>query len=104
MRISDWSSDVCSSDLIALQDPGVANWIDTAGLHEGWFQIRWQTVPPGGDPTPEPVRLVKLNELMAALPPRVPMAALPSRQAPIPSRVQLFPQRAPETPPDPFPP
>src|SRR3546814_4292625 len=37
--------------VIALQDPGVANWIDTAGLHEGWFQIRWQNVSAGGDPT-----------------------------------------------------
>src|SRR3546814_18669496 len=124
VRISDWSSDVCSSDLkdggadyigfqitdpwtlrpetvlrisslnktqakpnpdgsytyvIALQDPGVANWIDTAGLHEGWFQIRWQNVSAGGDPTAEPVRLAKLNELLAALPTGVPMADLAFR-------------------------
>src|SRR3546814_889972 len=89
--------------VIALQDPGVANWIDTAGLHEGWFQIRWQNVPAGGDPTAEPVRLVKLNELMAALPPGVPMADLAYRQEQIRSRVELFAQRASETPPAPLP-
>src|SRR3546814_20474283 len=103
MRISDWSSDVCSSDLIALQDPGVANWMDTAGLHEGWFQIRWQNVSAGGDPTAEPVRLAKLNELMAALPTGVPMADLAYLQVQIRSRVELFSQLASESSPDPLP-
>jgi hypothetical protein len=30
--------------VISLIDPGVANWIDTAGLHEGWFMLRWQNL------------------------------------------------------------
>src|SRR3546814_7897367 len=89
--------------VIALQDPGVANWIDTAGLHECWFQIRWQNVSAGGDPTAEPVRLAKLNELMAALPTGVPMADLAYRQEQIRSRVELFAQRASESPPEPLP-
>lgn len=28
-------------------DPDVHNWIDTAGLHEGIFYMRWQGLPPG---------------------------------------------------------
>jgi hypothetical protein len=27
---------------IAARDPGVANWLDTSGLTEGFFQLRWQ--------------------------------------------------------------
>lgn len=35
---------------LAAIDPGLANWIDTAGLAQGWMLIRWQGVPPGADP------------------------------------------------------
>ena len=31
--------------VIAARDPGVANWLDTSGLTEGFFQIRWQKLP-----------------------------------------------------------
>src|SRR3546814_6185617 len=94
MRISDWSSDVCSSDLpagsyytgfqisdpwtispdpmhrvvslnkaqtalnpdgtmtfvLSATDPGIANWIDTVSLADGWMLVRWQGVPPGAAP------------------------------------------------------
>src|SRR3546814_16553591 len=33
MRISDWSSDVCSSDLIALDRATLGNWAGRAGFH-----------------------------------------------------------------------
>jgi len=38
--------------VIASRDPGVANWIDTAGCREGWFMLRWQDLSeniPGDD-------------------------------------------------------
>jgi hypothetical protein len=31
--------------VIAPSDPGVANWLDTAGLHEGFAIFRWQGIP-----------------------------------------------------------
>ncbi|TAL01352.1 MAG: hypothetical protein EPO08_10485 [Rhodospirillaceae bacterium] len=31
--------------VIAQTDPGVANWLDTAGLHQGYGIMRWQSVP-----------------------------------------------------------
>ena len=34
--------------VIAPRDPGVRNWIDTAGLNEGTLMVRWQGLPPGG--------------------------------------------------------
>ncbi|WP_337185271.1 hypothetical protein [Phenylobacterium sp.] len=33
--------------VIAPSDPGVANWIDTAGCLDGVFLMRWQLFPPG---------------------------------------------------------
>jgi hypothetical protein len=27
---------------VAPKDPGVANWLDTTGLHEGTLFVRWQ--------------------------------------------------------------
>lgn len=73
--------------VIAAQDPGVANWLDTCGLSEGWFQLRWQNVPAGGNPTAEPVKRVKLSELDSALPDTVARADLAYRQAQIRDRV-----------------
>lgn len=51
-------------------DPGVHNWVDTGGVHEGIFYFRWQGLPPS-DPNPPEIKghaLVKLNELKAHLP------------------------------------
>jgi hypothetical protein len=31
--------------VISMTDPGVANWLDTAGLHQGLAIMRWQAVP-----------------------------------------------------------
>jgi hypothetical protein len=69
------SQAVCNADgtvtyAIALIDPGIANWIDTCGLHEGWMLTRWQGVPAG--PALErmirEVRLVKLTDIPNDLP------------------------------------
>ena len=56
--------------VVSPRDPGVHNWIDTGGLHEGIFYFRWQGLP---DPDPDPpvirgYSLVKLAELKEALP------------------------------------
>jgi hypothetical protein len=56
--------------VLAPHDPGVHNWIDTGGLHEGIFYFRWQGLPPD-DPAPPAIldhRLVAREELRAALP------------------------------------
>jgi hypothetical protein len=31
--------------VISMTDPGVANWLDTAGLHQGLAIMRWQAIP-----------------------------------------------------------
>jgi hypothetical protein len=75
--------------VLAASDPGVHNWIDTVGLHEGWMLLRWQGVPPSTDPAQliGSVRTVKLHQLDSALPPDTPRADLRSRAAQIQSRI-----------------
>lgn len=56
--------------VVSPTDPGVHNWIDTGGVHEGIFYFRWQGLPPV-DPEPPEIRsyrLVKLADLREALP------------------------------------
>jgi len=68
------AADGMISYVVAGVDPGIANWIDTAGLEEGWVLLRWQGVPEGADPAGfiRDVRVVDLaaidREVDAAVP------------------------------------
>jgi hypothetical protein len=75
--------------VLSRRDPGVHNWIDTVGLHEGWMLLRWQGVLPTDDPAQliRSVRTVKLDDLGSTLPPGTPQADLRSRSAQIKSRI-----------------
>jgi hypothetical protein len=76
---------------ISLADPGVANWIDTCGLHEGWMLTRWQGVPanPPLDQMIREVRLVKLD----AIPSAIPRVDLEGRRRQVFDRTQAFSRR-----------
>jgi hypothetical protein len=76
---------------VALCDPGVANWIDSCGLHEGWMLARWQGVPPGAgiEAMIRDVRLVKLD----SIPARVPRIDLEGRRGQIAGRARAFARR-----------
>ena len=76
---------------ISLADPGVANWIDTCGLHEGWMLTRWQGVPADAalDRMIREVRLVKLD----TIPGEIPRADLAGRRAQIAERARGFAKR-----------
>jgi hypothetical protein len=75
----------------ALADPGIANWIDTCGLHEGWMLTRWQGVPAGPpmDQMIREVRLVKISDI----PTDIPRVDLVGRAAQIAGRARAFAQR-----------
>lgn len=58
--------------VISTTDPRVYNWVDTAGLHEGLLNLRWQgvpsTPPASGDVAATLTGPVKLADLKAYLP------------------------------------
>ena len=57
--------------VVSAVDPGVHNWVDTSGTHEGILTLRWAEFP-GGRPGPDlraDSRLVRLDQLRAHLPP-----------------------------------
>lgn len=54
--------------VVSIQDPGVANWIDTVGLHENTLMIRWQDMPENAEPALN-YKLVAFSELSQHLPP-----------------------------------
>ena len=72
-------------------DPGVANWIDTDALAEGWMLTRWQGVPKTADPTTfiREVRVARLDGLDAELSADVPRIDLAGRRAQIIERARL---------------
>lgn len=39
------NADGTQTYVISMSDPGVANWLDTAGLHQGLAIMRWQAIP-----------------------------------------------------------
>ena len=63
--------------VVAHKDPGVKNWLDTAGYRRGVVQGRWT----GCDSQPMPeVKVVKLSRLKQALPADVAMVTPEQRQ------------------------
>jgi hypothetical protein len=65
------NSDGTYTYVVAPQDPGTANWIDTAGMHQGWIAVRWQGVPrtrTNTDGLLREVRVAKVHDLPSILP------------------------------------
>lgn len=73
--------------VIALKDPGVHNWLDTAGLHDVLVLQRWQGFPDPDAPAPAiESRKVKLADLPSVLPPGVVWVSPQERAAQIARR------------------
>ena len=56
--------------VISIKDPGVNNWLDTEGLHNGIITLRWEGFPPGADISKgfRGAQVVKLSDLASVLP------------------------------------
>ncbi|GLR68421.1 hypothetical protein GCM10010909_31020 [Acidocella aquatica] len=63
--------------VIALEDPGVPNWLDPGGWSEGSVMLRWTEASSGPAPVLTPVPLA---DLRAALPPQTPVVTPEERQ------------------------
>ena len=75
--------------VVAARDPGVHNWLDTVGLHEGTIMARWQALPEQTPPEGGPAitaRVVKLSELARVLPPETARVTPAERQAMLEAR------------------
>lgn len=55
--------------VVSLSDPGIHNWVDPEGMHEGLIAVRWAGFAAGAAAHPAiSARLVRLSELAGALP------------------------------------
>lgn len=67
--------------VIALEDPGVPNWLDPAGNPAGYIFMRWQNIRTPLAPADAPTaRLVSLASLRKALPPGTPVISAAKRR------------------------
>ncbi len=80
--------------VIAAEDPGVPNWLDTTGLSEGLLFIRFQGIatPIAEDEAPT-ARLVRLDELREFLPPDTPVFDHAERRKQLAARQQQLRRR-----------
>ncbi len=84
------SSDGRFRAVIALEDPGVPNWLDTAGYLEGGIYGRWY----GADAAPVPtLKRVPLTEVREHLPPDTPVVGPEARAHALRRRVSACQRR-----------
>jgi len=78
--------------VVAHQDPGVPNWLDTAGHLEGVIQYRWMWTQTNPQPA---VRTVKFAEIRSALPADTPLISAEARREIIRKRQEHMARREP---------
>jgi len=76
--------------VISARDPGVANWLDTAGNARGVIQGRWTEC--SAQPVPS-VRKVKIDQVMRSLPANTPMVSPQQRERHVRDRRAALQQR-----------
>lgn len=82
--------------VIAREDPGCWNWLDTGGLHEGIIQVRWQGGSAGSSLPDNPIRdvaLVELSELKMRLPAETVWVDEAARKRQLEARFQSYCRR-----------
>lgn len=77
--------------VVAHEDPGVHNWVDTGGLYELYALRRWQGLPRAGGPEPQITsRVVPFKDLDGALPAGVKRVTREERAAQLSQRHRDF--------------
>lgn len=82
--------------VISVKDPGVYNWVDTCGLHEGLLNLRWQGLPnkvPASGDVAATMKLVKLADLKSVLPATTKYVTAKERKAQLKKRAAAFARR-----------
>jgi hypothetical protein len=76
--------------VVAAKDPGVPNWLDTAGYNSGAIQGRWTEC--SADPIPT-VQKVALSDVRKSLPPWTPVVTANRREELVRERRSQVQQR-----------
>jgi hypothetical protein len=82
--------------VVSVEDPGVYNWVNTTGLHEGTIMVRWQglsTSESATDTLGIDVQLVVLSDLASVLPEGTVYVTAEERAAQLADRVAGYAQR-----------
>lgn len=81
--------------VLAQRDPGIHNWLDTGGLHEGLLLVRWELLPAAAplDKAVREVRVVKLSNLATALPAGAAHISPADRQQELAARTASYERR-----------
>ncbi|RAO74129.1 uncharacterized protein BHQ10_010141 [Talaromyces amestolkiae] len=82
--------------VVSIGDPGVYNWVNTTGLHEGTIMARWQglsTSSSADDTLGIHVQLVSLSDLATVLPKETVYVTAEERAAQLADRVAGYAQR-----------
>ncbi|NUY04543.1 hypothetical protein [Paraburkholderia youngii] len=81
--------------VISPKDPSVYNWVDTAGLHQGFLNPRWQGLPttPASVGPSATVKVVKLGDLQTVLPTTTKYVTATERQAQLAARAASYASR-----------
>jgi uncharacterized protein DUF1214 len=72
--------------IVAHDDPGVPNWLDTGGRRAGLLTLRWFWPSPSAETLMPHARVVPLDQVAAALPPSTPRITPADRAAALESR------------------
>jgi hypothetical protein len=86
------SSDGRQHVVLSAADPGVPNWVDTAGHGRGFMFLRWQGVA-GGDPSAPDIAVVPTDAVRDRLPPGEPVVDAALRAATIAGRSRAVDRR-----------
>ena len=79
--------------VIAHEDPGVPNWLDTAGHLEGAIHMRWTFVDENDLPVQPVVRIVKFEDIWEELPDDTPFVNKIERRKAMAKRQFAFGRR-----------
>ncbi len=77
------NTDGSKTYIVSVKDPGYANWVETAGSHQGWLLFRWQGVTAeiaSRDDLIKSVEVVTLADLPKAVPGTLPKVNVSERQ------------------------
>jgi hypothetical protein len=87
------NADGTYSFVITPNDPGVANWLDTGGLHDGFAVLRWQNLPQGtpGEGLLRDFRVIKLADAVKL--PGIALSSPSDRKAQLSDRATSYANR-----------